>query len=164
MSAPYLRRALMSFLMELTFEPNQAVRGRRQFSARERAGAELFRRRCESCHGARLVAEDASTAVPFERWEALVFSPQGPMVWASAEYRMTGVEPYPHPRGARTTSLRRVHHKFPYFTSGSARSLADVTAQAAWTGDRFFHDRAPAGAERLRPDERASLLAFLELL
>jgi hypothetical protein len=164
MSAPYLRRALMSFLMELTFEPNQAVRGRRRFSPRERDGAELFRRRCESCHGARLVAEDPSTAVPFEGWERLVFSPQGPIVWASAEYRVTGVEPYPHPRGARTTSLRRVHHKFPYFTSGNAHSLADVVARAAWIGDRFFHDGAPAHAERLRPDQRAALVAFLELL
>ncbi len=164
MSAPYLRRALMSFLMEQTFEPNQAVRGRRHFSARERAGAELFRRRCESCHGARLVAEDASTAVAFDDWEALVFSPQGPIVWASAEYRQTGVEPYPHPRGARTTSLRRVHHKFPYFTSGSARSLAEVVARAGWVGDRFLHDGAPAEAQRLPPDERAALVAFLELL
>jgi cytochrome c peroxidase len=164
MSALYLRRALMSFLMELTFEPNQVVRGRRRFSARERAGAELFRRRCESCHGARLVAEEPSTAVPFESWEPLVFSPQGPIVWASAGYRKTGVEPYPHPQGARTTSLRRVHHKFPHFTSGSARSLADVVERAAWVGDRFLHEGAPDDAERLQPDQRASLLAFLELL
>jgi hypothetical protein len=166
LSPIYLRRALMTFLMELTFEPNQAVRGRHRFAARERAGAELFRDRCESCHGARLVTDEPATAVPFDRWEELVFSPQGPIVWASAEYRKTGVEPYVHPEGARTTSLRRLHHKFPYFTSGSARSLADVMARAAWAGGRFFHDRAPpeAEVERLNAEQQAALVAFLELL
>jgi cytochrome c peroxidase len=166
LSPVYLRRAFMSFLMDLTFEPNQAVRGRDRFSARERAGAALFRDRCESCHRARLVTEDPDSAVPFARWERLVLSPQGPLVWASAEYRKTGVEPYVHAEGARTTSLRRLHQKYPYFTNGSARSLADVVARAAWNGARFFHDGAPDGAALARLDagQQAALLAFLELL
>ena len=164
LSPLYLRRAFMSFLMDLTFEPNQAVRGRERFSARERAGAALFRDRCESCHRARLVTEEAGSAVPFARWEELVLSREGPLVWASAEYRKTGVEPYVHPDGARTTSLRRLHQKYPYFTNGSARSLAEVVARAAWSGARFFHAGEPAGARRLDAGEQASLLAFLELL
>ena len=166
MSPLFLRRSLMAFLMDLGFEPNQAVRGRSRFSARERAGAELFRRRCEGCHSARLITEEPASAVPFDRWEELVFSPQGPIVWASAGYRKTGVEPYVHPQGARTTSLRRLHQKYPYFTNGSARSLADVVARAAWSGDRFHHDRGrTAGAvEQLSAVEQRALLAFLELL
>jgi cytochrome c peroxidase len=154
----------MSFLMDLAFEPNQAARGRERFSARERAGAAIFRERCESCHRARLITEDAGSAVPFERWERLVFSPQGPIVWASAEYRKTGVEPYVHPEGARTTSLRRVSLKYPHFTNGGARTLEEVAARAAWAGDRFFHDRSPARAARLGAEEQAALVSFLELL
>ncbi|HKE18109.1 MAG TPA: hypothetical protein VKB80_24700 [Kofleriaceae bacterium] len=166
LSPVYLRRSFMAFLMDLRFEPNQAVRGRHRFSARERAGAEIFRRRCESCHSARLVTEEPASAVPFERWESLVFSPQGPIVWASAGYRKSGVEPYVHPEGTRTTSLRRLDHKYPYFTNGSAHSLADVVARAGWVGGRFFHEGAAPGGEveHLSSDERAALVAFLELL
>jgi len=167
LSPVYLRRAFMTFLMDLRFEPNQAVRGRNRFSAGERAGAAIFRDRCESCHRARLIAEEPASEVPFDRWEELIFSPQGPIVWASAEYRKTGVEPYVHPEGARTTSLRRLHQKFPYFTSGSARSLADLVAAAAWIGDRFWHGVAPGAAgeaTHLDADQQAALLAFLELL
>ena len=164
LSPVFLRRALLTFLAELTFEPNQAVRGRSRFDHTERAGAALFRDRCETCHRARLVAEDPKSAVPFGRWEELIFSPAGPIVWASAEYRKTGVEPYVHDEGARTTSLRRLGQKQPYFTSGSARTPAEVLERAAWVGDRFFHDQPPAGAARLSPDERAALLAFLALL
>lgn len=165
MSPVFLRRSFMSFLMDLAFEPNQAARGRERFRPIEREGAELFRDRCASCHAARLVTADPATQVPFERWERLVLSPQGPIVWASAEYQKTGVEPYVHERGARTTSLRRAFQKYPYFTNGSARSLAEVVERAAWRGGRFFHDRAPSGpVERLDHEQRASLLAFLELL
>jgi len=164
LSPLYLRRALMSFLMDLTFEPNQAVRGRRHFSDSERTGAALFRGRCESCHRSRLIAEEPASAVPFESWEELIFSPQGPIVWASSEYRKTGVEPYVHPEGARTSSLRRLVRKFPYFTNGSARTLGDVVSRAAWAKGAFFHDSAPGGAEHLRVDEQVALLAFLELL
>jgi hypothetical protein len=166
MSPVFLRRALMSFLMELTFEPNQAVRGRTRFHPLERRGAAVFRDRCERCHRARLVTEDPASAISFDRWEALIFSPAGPIVWASAEYRKTGVEPYVHELGARTPSLRRIHAKHPYFTSGSAASLGDVLTGAAWLGDRFFHAGAPNRPDlaRLRDDDRAALAAFLELL
>jgi hypothetical protein len=160
-----LRRDFMAFLADLTFEPNPAVRGRHHFDERERAGAALFRDRCESCHRARLVTEEPATAVPFERWEELVFSPAGPIVWASAEYQKTGVLPYVHEKGARTTSLRRIVDKQPHFTNGTARTLADVLDRAGWVGDRFLHD-APRekGVTSLTQPERDALLAFLELL
>ncbi|HUS66737.1 MAG TPA: hypothetical protein VMZ28_19505 [Kofleriaceae bacterium] len=161
-----LRRAFMSFLMDLNFETNAAVRGRDHWSVLERRGAELFRDRCESCHRARLVTEEAASEVPFDRWEELVLSPQGPIVWAGAEYHRTGIEPYVHELGARTTALRRVALKQPHFTSGSARTLDDVLERAGWDAadGRFLHGGAPAGARRLDAGERAALRAFLELL
>ncbi len=78
-----LRRAFMVFLADLTYESNPAVRGRERFDDRERAGAALFRDRCESCHRARLNPEDPASAVPFDGWEELVFAPNCPIVWAS---------------------------------------------------------------------------------
>jgi hypothetical protein len=160
-----LRRDFMAFLADLTFEPNAAARGRDHFDDRERAGAALFRDRCESCHRARLVTEDPATAVPFDRWEALIFSPAGPIVWASSEYRKTGILPYVYEQGARTTSLRRIAEKQPHFTNGSARTLADVMARAGWVGDRFLHDATgEKGVTMLTQPDRDALLAFLELL
>ncbi len=160
-----LRRDFMAFLADLTYEANPAVRGRDHFDERERAGAALFRDRCESCHRARLVTEDPASAVPFDRWEALVLAPNGPIVWASAEYQKTGILPYVHEQGARTTSLRRIAQKQPHFTNGSAGTLSDVLDRARFAGDRFLHDAT--GENRvtaLTQSERDALLAFLELL
>ena len=89
----------------------------------ERAGAEVFRARCESCHEARLVADEPGSRVPFERWQGLVLSASDPIVWAHAEYEKTGVEPYVNEHGARVVSLRRLYKKHPYFTNGSAPEI-----------------------------------------
>jgi hypothetical protein len=160
-----LRRALMTFLMEMSPRPNAAaVRG--PFTRLEREGARAFRDICEGCHAARLVADDPGTRVPFGAWESLVTN--GPIVWASAEYRKTGILPYVHERGARTTSLRRLYKKRPYFTNGSSPTLADVLSRARITGHgEFLHDRAGAdGAELRSLDEatRRALLVFLDRL
>lgn len=157
-----LRRALILYLAELGFDTNQAVRGRSRFSATELQGAELFRDRCASCHDARLVTEDAGSAVPFNRWADHVFSDNGPIVWASAEYRRTGIEPYVHARGTRTPSLRRIHGKWPYFTNGSGRSLRQVVEQTRWKDGNFLH--AGDGDRALSRAEVDAVLAFLELL
>ncbi len=154
----------MAFLMDFMPRPNPAVAGRARWTDVERAGAEVFRDRCESCHAARLVTDEPSTRVPFERWESLVMAPEGALVWASAEYEKTGVLPYVNERGARVVSLRRLYKKYPYFTNGSAKDLASVLDRASFAGDRFFHDAAPAGAIGLRADEKGALHAFLNLL
>ena len=163
-----LRRDFMVFLADLTYESNPAVRGRDRFDDRERTGAALFRDRCESCHRARLNPEDPASAVPFERWEALVLAANGPIVWASTEYQKTGVLPYVHELGARTTGLRRVAQKQPHFTNGSARTLSEVLDRARFAGDRFLHDASGTPVESdvtaLTQSERDALLAFLELL
>ncbi|MDQ3365825.1 MAG: c-type cytochrome, partial [Myxococcota bacterium] len=124
-----------------------------------------FRARCAGCHAARLVADDPGSEIPFERWEALVLSPAGPIVWGTAAYEQTGVTPYVHASGARVPSLRRLYKKWPYFTNGGARSLAEVLDRFAWAAERTYHDAAPAaGVERLTAAERTALLAFLDLL
>lgn len=162
----HLRRALVTFLMEFSHQPNPAVEGRTAWSERERAGADVFRDRCESCHMARLVTDDPSTRVPFEGWESLVMAREGAIVWARAEYEKAGVEPYVNENGARVVSLRRLFKKYPYFTNGTAKSLSDVLDRVRYDETSFFHDRAPTrGTLRaLTAQEKEALLAFLDLL
>jgi hypothetical protein len=159
-----LREGLMSFLMDFTHRANPAAIDHARFTERERAGAQVFRDRCAGCHAARLVADQPGSLVPFERWEALVLSASGPIVWSNAAYAKTGVEPYVHPDGARVPALRRLYKKWPYFTSGTAKSLGDVLDRFAWRGDAGYHDGAPADAARLSEDDKAALLGFLDLL
>ena len=152
----------MAFLMDFTHRPNPAA-DHAHFTPSERAGAEVFRDRCASCHAARLNADDPASLVPFERWEALTLS-SGNIVWSNAAYAKTGVEPYVGDHGARVPALRRLYKKWPYFTNGRARSLADVLDRFAATEDAAYHDLAPAAARPLTADDKAALLAFLDLL
>jgi hypothetical protein len=153
------RRALMRFLMAFRHRESPFL-ARGGLDARAREGAEIFRARCEGCHAARLSTDDPASRLDFADWEASL----GAIVWASDGYRKTGVEPYVHPEGARTSSLRRLYRKRPYFTNGSAPTLEVVLERAALRGDTFFHDGAPAEATRLDDGEREALLAFLRLL
>jgi hypothetical protein len=165
-----LRRSLFSFLARFSDEENPFVAAHAppaHFTPREREGAAIFRDRCASCHAARLVADDASTAVPFERWEALIFSSATPIVWARGDYEKTGVLPYVDPAGTRVPSLRRLYLKRPYLTNGTARALADVLERARFSDRVFFH-AAPSTPEAplrsLPASERLALLDFLRLL
>jgi hypothetical protein len=159
-----LRRALMTFLMDFMPRPNPAALGRSSFTPDERHGAEVFARRCEGCHEARLAADEPTTRVPPARWEELVLSREGPIVWAATGYHKTGIEPYVHERGARPPSLRRLYKKWPYFTNGSAKSLRELLERARFRGPETWHDRAPEGSEALGEGDAEAVLAFLQLL
>ena len=158
-----LRRALMTFVMRFTHRPNPSAAGRVAWSPDERHGAELFREHCETCHEARLVANRPESRVPFAEWEALVLSPEGPILWARDTYEKTGIVPYVHPSGARVPSLRRLYKKRPYFTNGSSPDLDDVLRRTRATADGFSHAGSD-GSPPLDATSRASLHAFLDLL
>jgi len=166
LTAVGLRRAFMTFLMDLSHRPPAISAGRAAFSEDERRGARLFRERCEGCHEARLASDVADSRVPLEGWEAKVFSGAAPIVWAGTRYAKTGVVPYVHDEGARVPSLRRLSKKQPYFTNGAASSLGEVLARVRFGEGQFFHDGAPVDAApgRLSNEERAALAAFLRLL
>ena len=159
-----LRTAVLRFLMAFGHRPNPRLRGRRAFSPVEERGAAVFEQRCASCHAARLSTDDPDSEVPRAAWERMIFERGAPIVWASEPYREVGVEPYVHADGARTTSLRRLEHKRPYFTNGTVRTLEALVEQLGWQGERFFHAGAPDDASRLSREERETLLAFLRLL
>lgn len=161
-----LRRSLVAFLMRFSFPTNPAVVGRTHFEPSEARGAELFRARCASCHAPRLQSDVPESALPFEAWQSAIFSPEGALVWASAEYQKTGVTPYVHELGARVPSLRRLYQKWPHFTNGSADTLLSVVSAARFDGPRFFHAHAPSDPtlQAFTPDEARDLVSFLELL
>jgi hypothetical protein len=168
-----LRVALMSFLMTFRHRTNPSVAARlahgegAAFTDEERAGSAIFAARCEGCHQARAAADQPASRVPFERWEPLVLSEGGPLVWASDAYAKTGVVPYVNEaHGARVPSLRRLYKKRPYFTNGSAKTLDDVLARARFHHGEpaaFTHDGTTDG-EALSEAERRALAAFLDLL
>jgi hypothetical protein len=160
------REAFMTFLMEYTHRSNPAAIGHARFTDLERAGAEAFRDRCAGCHAARLLADEPGSVVPFERWESLVLSAAGPIVWSNAAYQKTGVMPFVHAEGARVPALRRLYKKWPYFTNGGARSLAELLDRFASSPSATYHDGAPADATLvwLTAGDKAALLAFLDLL
>lgn len=157
-----LRRSLMTFLMELEHTKNPSTRGRSIFSPEERAGAALFRDRCEGCHAARLVSDDSATRVSFESWEKNVFS-SGTILWGRAGYEKTGIVPYVHPDGARVPSLRRLYRKRPYFTDGSAPDLPSVLERITTQPSELQHAATPP-PQGLSAEDRSALLAFLGLL
>jgi hypothetical protein len=159
-----LRTALMTFFMGFGHRPNPSTVGRAHWTDAERAGAQVFRDRCEGCHEARLVTDEPSTRQPFDTWETRIFSRTDPIVWAHAEYARTGVTPYVNEHGARVVSLRRLYKKYPYFTNGSAKSVSDVLDRVRFDGDQFFHAGAPPEAAALGEGEKAELRAFLDLL
>ncbi len=157
-----LREAFIRFLIQFTHRANVAA-NHETFTVVEKRGAEVFRDRCASCHAARLIAEEPSTEVPFDRWEKLVLSPSGPLVWNTAAYAKTGIEPYVHDEGTRIPTLRRLYKKSPYFTNGSVTSLGEVLDRFAYdkTG---HHDQATPAMTKLTADDKTALLGFLDLL
>jgi mono/diheme cytochrome c family protein len=164
-----LRGALLAFLARFSHEESPFALGRGAsvaFSAVERRGAASFRDRCASCHAPRLVADDAKSEVPFERWPELVLSASGPIVWARGDYAKVGVVPYVDPEGTRIPSLRRLYLKRPYLTRGSARTLDELLALVRFSDEALLHAGGEGRPElrALTPSERADLLAFLELL
>jgi cytochrome c peroxidase len=163
LSAEKLRESFTEFLIDFSHRRNPAA-DHANFTALERRGAEAFRDRCASCHAARLIAEEPTSAVAFDRWEQLVLSSSGPIVWNTATYAKTGIEPYVHEEGARVPSLRRLYKKWPYFTNGSAKSLDEVLDRFASNATTGMHDHAPSGMTKLSPGDKAALLAFLDLL
>jgi len=168
-----MRKAMVDALAALAHRPNPRIVGRASLSEVERRGAASFAERCVSCHAARFITNDPATEVPHDAWETLIFSDAGPITWAKDGYEKTGIEPYVHPDGARTTSLRRAIDKRPYFTNGSAATLREVMTRLRFGTDTFLHDaEAPAARGEidvasllpLSEEESEVLLAFLQLL
>lgn len=160
-----LREALLAFLYAFSHDPNPRAIPRSSFSVLEAQGARVFVERCESCHAARLLSDDASSQVAYADWQSLILQRNAPVVWARGDYEKTGILPYVHERGTRITSLRRLALKPRYFTNGSAASLPDVLERFRFGASGALHEAPPAaGLTALDEPARRALLAFLRLL
>ncbi|MEZ4374183.1 MAG: hypothetical protein R3B07_25405 [Polyangiaceae bacterium] len=165
LSAEALREALLDFLVHFNHRPNPVLAERPTgagLTGEETRGAAVFAEHCGGCHSARLDAAEPNSEIPASKWPSALL--EQPIVWASAGYRDTGVEPRVHPEGARPSSLRRLYKKAPYFTNGQAPDVASVLTQCGYSGDRFLHLGVPAGGRRLSASERLALEQFLRLL
>jgi hypothetical protein len=159
------RASLLRFLYAFSHAPNARSQGREHFSELEAQGAHAFHEHCEGCHAARLLSDDAASAVAFADWERLILSRNAPLVWARGDYAKTGILPYVHAHGTRITSLRRLALKPRYFTNGSAADLANVLERFREAPEGALHDASgDAGRAPLDTGTRGALLAFLQLL
>lgn len=112
-------------------------------------GLSVFRDRCAHCHQpirttrTDLDLEARDLAVAFDAWNGWLLDPATDLIWGMDGLCSTGVEPYVSRAGARVPSLRRVAWKFPYFTNGSAESLAEVLRAFRYRGLEAWHGAGP---------------------
>ncbi|MEM6293920.1 MAG: hypothetical protein AAGA54_21770 [Myxococcota bacterium] len=160
LTATQLRGAMLAFLAAFEHPVNPSTLGRAQLTELEHRGASRFETLCASCHQPRRVADDPESAASSSRWAAHVFGP-GDLLWASAQRVRTGIEPLVHDEGARVPSLRSLWAKRPYFTNGSAETVAAVLQ-----GIRIGTDAVHGAGEGtpLSADDQAALAAFVDLL
>lgn len=156
-----LRRAFMAFVMTFSHEPNpRALAGNLDPEAVD--AAEFFEVHCETCHAARLVADDPTTRVPRAEWMNHIGTKQSAIVWGSDTRHRTGVLPYVHEDGARVPSLRRLFSKRPYFTDGGAPTLQQAARRFSIGVEQ--HVRDATGGRTITELERQAVQRFLELL
>src|SRR5690606_17845747 len=73
LSPEWLRSAFVEFLAAHEPPAHPPVAGRSAFTPLERAGAAAFRRTCEPCHAARLLADRPDSRIPSPAWEERIF-------------------------------------------------------------------------------------------
>jgi mono/diheme cytochrome c family protein len=158
-----VRAAMAAYLKSLPPEPSPLVPlGATTLPAPARAGLVVFRARCASCH--RLV-RDSRTGQPVAESELERELLRGGVALTSPQRYRVG-PPDLTPSGNNPPSLRGVWDSGPYFSDGSAGSLADVLRRThADPSAPAVHAAANAWpAPSLSAAEREALLAFLRCL
>ncbi|MFO0577229.1 MAG: hypothetical protein U1A78_24750 [Polyangia bacterium] len=163
LSPAAVRAAMAAYLQTLVPEPSPFVPlGATMLPAQARAGLGVFRARCASCH--RLV-RDSGTDQPVAEAELERELLRGGVALTSLLRYRTGT-PDLTPSGNNPPSLRGIWDSGPYFSDGSAGSLAEVLRRThADPSSPAVHAAANAWpAPSLLPAEREALLAFLRCL
>lgn len=158
-----VRAAMAAYLQTLPPEPSPFVPlGATTLPAPARAGLDVFRARCASCH--RLV-RDSRTDQPVAEAELERELLRGGVALTSPLRYRAGT-PDLTPSGNNPPSLRGIWDSGPYFSDGSAGSLAEVLRRThADPAAPAVHAAANAWpAPPLPPAEREALLAFLRCL
>ena len=123
LSAYEVRRALLAYLARRPVEPGFLRAPGQPFSDAALRGAGLFWRDCARCHQP---SPHLATGTVLAREDALEYLIERPLAFGAARHEKTGVLPYFTPRGNRVSPLTQLGRGGPFFSNGSARTLADV--------------------------------------
>ncbi len=123
LSAYEVRRALLAYLARRPVEPGFLRAPGQPFSDTALRGAKLFWRDCARCHQP---SPHLATGPVLAREDALDYLIERPLAFGAARHEKTGVLPYFTARGNRISPLTQLGRGGPFFSNGSARTLADV--------------------------------------
>ena len=156
LSALETRRAMAFYMATIPTEPNPLVTAGHLDEAAER-GARLFLGQCTRCHLA--VGNVAlGNRIPRERFVDGIL--HGQVALAGAGLVDVGT-PVLGEGGNNPPSLRGIWSTAPYFSDGSARTLAEVVARTDPDAPKVH---APGNHSTLTRDEQQDLVAFLHSL
>lgn len=160
-SADQAQFALLTFLMTANPRVGPLRRADGSFSPEAKAGAALFVRDCAGCHEPteNLRHRKHGTA-PLTVATLLEQLHEGPLSFGAPLYARSGVEPYYTTAGNRISPLLDLGRGGPFFSNGSARTLADVIRRTR-PGDTAVHDPAHGVAPVYGRQDVAALRAFL---
>jgi hypothetical protein len=152
-----VRRALLTYLARLPVEPGFLRAPGQPFSASAQRGAALFWRDCARCHQPtpHMAAPDM-----LERDAALDRMMEHPLAFGAARHEKTGVLPYFSEHGNRVSPLTQLGRGGPFFSNGSARTLAEVL-QRTDPSQRLVHAPENAATPIYQPDQVQDLIDFL---
>jgi mono/diheme cytochrome c family protein len=161
LSPAEVRAALARYMERIPIEPSPFVApGARALEAPARQGLALFRRGCAGCH--QLVDDTAvGNHVPEAELEARLLA--GQVALASPGRYAVGT-PVLGEGGNNPPSLRGAWDAAPYFSDGSARTLEEVLRRTD-PGAPLVHAKENAAhPSAWSAEDRAALLAFLQVL
>jgi hypothetical protein len=151
-----VRRALLTYLARMPVEPGFLRAPGQPFSDSALRGAALFWRDCARCHEP---SPRMGTAA-LEREAALDYLIDRPLAFGAARREKAGVLPYFTEAGNRVSPLTQLGRGGPFFSNGSARSLAEAL-QRTDPGRPLVHAPENAAAPFYRPDQAQDLIDFL---
>jgi mono/diheme cytochrome c family protein len=152
-----VRRALLTYLARQPVEPGFLRAPGQPFSESALRGAALFWRDCARCHEP---SPHMAAAAALGRDAALDHLIERPLAFGAARWEQTGVLPYFTERGNRVSPLTQLGRGGPFFSNGSARTLAEVV-QRTDPGRSLVHAPENAGAPFYQPDQAQDLIDFL---
>lgn len=156
--SPYeVRRALLTYLARLPVEPGFLRPTGEPFSPSALRGAALFWRDCAHCHqpSSHMAAADA-----LGHAAALDHLIERPLAFGAARWEKTGVLPYFTERGNRVSPLTQLGRGGPFFSNGSARTLAEVLRRTD-PGRSLVHAPENAAAPFYQAGQVQDLIDFL---
>jgi hypothetical protein len=156
--SPYdVRRALLAYLARLPVEPGFLRAPGQPFSESALRGAALFWRDCAQCHqpSSHMAATEA-----LGRDAALEHLIERPLALGAARLEKTGVLPYFTEQGNRVSPLTQLGRGGPFFSNGSARTLAEALRRTH-PGRSLVHAPENAAAPFYHPDQVQDLIDFL---